>query len=240
MRRRWAWWLSIGMIGWLLLGCGGKQEETPQTPPTGPAAGPAGTGGSMMPVAGGPPGPLMSGPGAPGMPGMPGAPGMPGMPGAPGAAPPPAPAAPREKLPPLEAHRPDPFAPLVQPPKFVPPPPIRIYFRPTLQKPRIPPPPPPERVATVPGGRMAGLLWGENAWAILELNAKGHVVKPGDVVEGWRVKAIMPDKLLLQREEEEEVYEVPFRRLAEAGTIRVGVEEKGRVEIPELPPVPQL
>jgi hypothetical protein len=45
--------------------------------------------------------------------------------------------------------------------------------------------------------RVAGLLFNDRAWAILEENGETYVVKPGDVIDGNRITAISRDSLYL-------------------------------------------
>jgi len=45
---------------------------------------------------------------------------------------------------------------------------------------------------------MAGVLWGENVWAIYEEGGRGHVVKPGDSVGEYEVVSITPEAVLVR------------------------------------------
>lgn len=231
-----------------LVGCRQQQETTSTTVPGQPGMGDTGVGtfgGESMAMgetgAGGPM-PLMSGGG--GMLPM----GMGGPPAAPSAGTQIASAEPEEILEPLEPSRHNPFDPLDRPPpppEAPPPPPPRIskpvYVRPKPvevepPKPPAPPPPPPQNL------RMAGLLWGENVWAILVHNNQGHVVKPGDVVNDYKVVAITRDTILLQRVDDEtgKIIEVPLRGAREA-VLPPGGEETAPGPAPRPgPPMPML
>ncbi len=50
------------------------------------------------------------------------------------------------------------------------------------------------------GRRVAGLLFNDQAWAILEDNRETFIVKPGDVVAGIRVTAIARDSIYVEDE----------------------------------------
>ncbi|HUT75229.1 MAG TPA: hypothetical protein VM221_10420 [Armatimonadota bacterium] len=45
--------------------------------------------------------------------------------------------------------------------------------------------------------RMAGVLWNEHVWAIIETERTTAVVQPGDVVEGNTIRAISPQGMIL-------------------------------------------
>ena len=117
---------------------------------------------------------------------------------------------------PTEPYRPDPFANI-----FPPPPP-----------PRQPPPPPPLPAAIQVGippvfaqllpsegvreiaereqGRMAGVLWNDRVYAIIETDTAIAVVQPGDTVDGRTVRSISPQEAILASKSGEEV-KVPLR-----------------------------
>jgi len=124
-----------------------------------------------------------------------------------------------------EPSRPDPFA-LLFPPR----PPQRV----------VPPPPPPPPLAVevvgippvmvdvlppirlrpgvfagVPQRRVAGVLWNDRVWAIIESDKITAVVQPGDVVEGNTVQAISPQGLILTSKGGKET-EVPLRGRGQA------------------------
>jgi hypothetical protein len=97
-------------------------------------------------------------------------------------------------------------------------------------------------VARVGNRRVAGLLFDDQAWAILEdepgIGQAGrpttYIVKPGDVVDGIRITAIARDAIFL-KDREGNKWEVPLRGLGPGG--RGGVMETSAAGVPEMPPV---
>ena len=98
-----------------------------------------------------------------------------------------------------------------------------ITFDPPITTPEellVNPPP----VALVPGGlrvqtdrpaqigdrRVAGLLFNDRAWAILEKDGQTFIVKPGDVVDGIRITAIAQNSIYLV-DRDGNRWEVPLR-----------------------------
>ena len=164
-------------------------------------------------------------------------------PAAPG---PPAPAVAQAPAPPQPGpSRPDPFAPL-----FPPTPP---------EKQRRPPPPPPPLAVEVVGippvmvealppirrplgavggvsqRRVAGVLWNDRVWAIIESEKITAVVQPGDVVDGNTVQAISPQGLILTSKGGKET-EVPLRSRGQGpapGSVPVGAPA-GRPTLPTM------
>ncbi len=63
---------------------------------------------------------------------------------------------------------------------------------------------------TVANRRVAGLKFGEGAWAILEKDGQTFVVKPGDTVEGTKILAISKDSVLV-RDANGQRWQVPMR-----------------------------
>jgi hypothetical protein len=90
-------------------------------------------------------------------------------------------------------------------------------------------------VARVGNRRVAGLLFDDQAWAILE-DEQGdtYIVKPGDVVEGIRITAIARDAIFL-KDREGNKWEVPLRGLGPGG--QAGGVETTAAAMPEMPPV---
>lgn len=166
-------------------------------------------------------------PGAPGVPGPPPPGGMPGemgargVPGevAPGGEAKPAPTQVVKR--PMLPYRPDPFV-VPRPPRPIrrkptgPPPPPRFFTVPPVVASRVIGPEVSE--VTGPPRRMAGVLWNDRVWAILESGeaqeAESFIVKPGDIVEGGRVQIITRDKLVLSGEGKKprDVYLRPMER----------------------------
>jgi len=62
-----------------------------------------------------------------------------------------------------------------------------------------PPPSQPVEIQEPPMGRVAGVLTGNGAYALLERPDGITVVKPGDVVAGYRVEAINATSIVLKR-----------------------------------------
>ena len=207
--------VAIVVIVFFLRGRGGKQPA---------AAGAGGFGGTAQTAAGGTP-PGQAAPAAPGGAvgvagqGTVGAPGAvaPGgaapVPGAPGATEV-AQAAPaggvmggvyvpgspiRMNSGPGEPSRVDPFLTFEAPPQPVPPevtanlPPV------VLQAGGLRPPGMPEGGVQGPLGRrrVAGLMFNDGAWAILEQENQSFIVKPGDIIDGNRITAIGPDSIFV-------------------------------------------
>ncbi|MFB3882006.1 MAG: hypothetical protein ACE149_12135 [Armatimonadota bacterium] len=118
---------------------------------------------------------------------------------------------------PAEPTRPDPFL-TFNPP--IPPVPAEVlYPLPAvgLVAGGLRPGGPGERVATVGNRRVAGLLFNDQAYAILEdEEGRTYIVKPGDVVEGIKIVAISRDSIFL-RDREGRKWEVPLRGLGPGG-----------------------
>jgi hypothetical protein len=102
---------------------------------------------------------------------------------------------------PLELSRPDPFEPL-----------IKIRQTQIVWGPGQGPPVAAEEVGIGPvvanrlpldlpgvreSRRVAGVLWNEHVWAIIETEKTTAVVQPGDVVEGNTIRAISPQGMIL-------------------------------------------
>jgi hypothetical protein len=212
----------LAIAFFVLRGRGGKQEA-------GPAAGFAGTeatetaGGPAAPVGGGgPPAPGQEAPQAAGGEGAVAAP----------AGPAPMVGVIQMGSGPAEPTRPDPFLTFEPPPQ--PTPPELLVGLPL--------------VGIVPGGlrpggavattvarvgnrRVAGLLFNDQAWAILE-NEDGEtfIVKPGDVVDGIRITAIARDSLFL-KDSDGKRWQVILRSMGPGA--RAGSTVSG---MPETPP----
>jgi len=132
--------------------------------------------------------------------------------------------------------RSDPFVTFNPPPVPVPPeltfsiPPV------TLQQGGLRPPGVTEVAAgTIGRRRVAGLLFDEGAWAILEQDGKTFIVKPGDVVEGNRITAIGPGAIFVT-DPEGRRWRVTLRSLA-PGAGAAGATASSTVPgMPETPP----
>jgi hypothetical protein len=136
---------------------------------------------------------------------------------------------------PAEPTRPDPFETFNPPPQPVPQellyplPPVGLVaggLRPGGAT---------ETVARVGNRRVAGLLFNDQAWAILE-DEEGkttYIVKPGDVVEGIRITAIARDSIFL-KDREGRKWEVPLRGLGPGG--QAGGAEATASAAPGMPP----
>jgi len=177
-------------------------------------------------------------PGAPAAPGMPVAPGMPGAPGMPAAAPG-APAAAPQVGPdgkpivvattkPDPATVPDPFKlPKVEQPKVN----VRVGIPgiPAIPSPMLSNWRPHVKVIDHTGGavagteassagrRMAGVLFGDGVYAILETNGKTEAVQPGDTVEGGKVVSIEADGLTIKTDDDRTIH-VPLSSTATTDT----------------------
>jgi len=92
-----------------------------------------------------------------------------------------------------------------------------------------------ETVARVGNRRVAGLLFDDQAYAILEdEEGNTYVVKPGDVVEGIRITAIARDSIFV-RDREGKKWEVPLRGLGLGA--ETGGAETTASAMPAMPPV---
>jgi hypothetical protein len=90
-------------------------------------------------------------------------------------------------------------------------------------------------VARVGNRRVAGVVFNDQAWAILEdEDGTAYVVKPGDVIQGIRITAIARDGILL-RDSEGNRWEVPLRGLGPGG--QAGRTETTAAAMPQVPPV---
>lgn len=111
------------------------------------------------------------------------------------------------KTTPSEASRPDPFKPFYDPKKKQPPPPPLYVPSPG----RLFPPRASieiqkgyerqvQELAPQPQRRMAGLLYNQRLYAILETNGESQVVKPGDITSDGtaKVEIIEPTKIILR------------------------------------------
>jgi hypothetical protein len=129
---------------------------------------------------------------------------------------------------PAEPTRPDPFLTFEPPPQPTPPellvglPPVGVVpggLRPGGAV---------ITVARVGNRRVAGVLFNDQAWAILEAeNGETFIVKPGDVVDGIRITAIARDSIFL-RDSDGKRWQVPLRGLgpgAGAGSTVSGMPE---------------
>lgn len=68
------------------------------------------------------------------------------------------------------------------------------------------PPTEPVEIREPPMGRVAGILTGDGAYALLERPDGVMVVKPGDVVAGYRVDAIRASSVVLRRRDGNRTY----------------------------------
>jgi len=173
-------------------------------------------------------------------PGAPAVPGAPGIPGAPGATAPGAPAAAPQIGPdgkpivvattkPDPATVPDPFKlPKVEQPKTT----VRMGIAgiPTIPspmlsnwRPHVVQPPTTGggliagSEASSAGRRMAGVLFGDGVYAILETNGKTEAVQPGDTVEGGKVVSIEADGLTIKTDDDRTIH-VPLSSTATTDT----------------------
>jgi len=93
---------------------------------------------------------------------------------------------------------------------------------------------PAETVARVGNRRVAGLLFNDQAYAILEdEEGQTYIVKPGDVVEGIRIVAISRDSIFL-KDREGKKWEVPLRGLGPGG--EAGTAETTASVVSAMPP----
>jgi hypothetical protein len=89
-------------------------------------------------------------------------------------------------------------------------------------------------VARIGNRRVAGLLFNDQAWAILEdEEGSTYIVKPGDVVEGIRITAISRDSIFL-KDRDGKKWEVPLRGLG-PGAAAGGMQTTASA-MPEMPP----
>jgi len=135
---------------------------------------------------------------------------------------------------PGEPTRSDPFMTFDAPVQPVPPevtanlPPV------VLQAGGLRPPGMPEGVGGPLGRRrVAGLMFNDGAWAILEQENQSFVVKPGDIVDGNRITAINPDAIFVT-DAQGQRWRVNLRPLASTGGGPVSSSVPG---MPETPPV---
>jgi hypothetical protein len=134
-----------------------------------------------------------------------------------------------------EPTRPDPFLTFEAPPAPIPPevtanlPPV------VLQAGGLRPPGMPEGAQGPLGRRrVAGLMFNDGAWAILEQENQSFIVKPGDVVDGNRITAIGPDSLFVT-DPQGRRWRVDLRSLA--STEGAAVSSSSNVPgMPETPP----
>ena len=89
-------------------------------------------------------------------------------------------------------------------------------------------------VGKIGNRRVAGVLFNDQAWAILEdEDGTTYVVKPGDVVEGMRIIAIARDSIFL-KDRDGKKWQVPLRGLGPGGqTAGAGTSASA---MPEMPP----
>jgi len=136
---------------------------------------------------------------------------------------------------PTEPTRPDPTLTFEAPPAPIPPevtanlPPV------VLQAGGLRPPGIPEGGQGPLGRRrVAGLMFNDGAWAILEQENQSFIVKPGDMVDGNRITAIGPDSLFVT-DSQGRRWQVDLRSLASPeGTV---VPSSNRVPgMPQAPP----
>ncbi len=130
-----------------------------------------------------------------------------------------------------EPSRPDAF--LTFEPKIPPPPPEVVTPLPVTTLGPLRPAQPAE--AAVAGRRrVAGVVFNERPWAILEEGDQTFIVKPGDVVAGIRIAAIARDAVYIV-DPEGKRWEVPLRGIGPGAEAQPG--ETGYLGgMPELPP----
>jgi len=117
---------------------------------------------------------------------------------------------------PTEPYRPDPFANIFPPPPppkplpLPPPPPaaIQVGIPPVFAQ--LLPSEGVREIAEREQGRMAGVLWNDRVYAIIETDNATAVVQPGDTVDGRTVRSISPQEAILASKSGEEV-KVPLR-----------------------------
>ena len=135
---------------------------------------------------------------------------------------------------PAEPTRVDPFVTFNPPPQPVPPELVVVLPAVGLVAGGLRPGGGAELVAKVGNRRVAGVVFNDQAWAILEdEDGTPYVVKPGDVIQGIRIIAISRDGLLL-KDREGKKWEVPLRGLGPAG--QAGAPETTASGMPGMPP----
>lgn len=110
-----------------------------------------------------------------------------------------------------EPIREDPFAPIITPGPITPPPPP--------PPPRIPVVWAPDRgirflptsLQTVMRRRTAGLIWDGDVYGLLELGRNFFIVRPGDTVDKYEVRAITRDSIILYDQELDIQIQVPLQ-----------------------------
>ncbi len=230
--------VAIVLIAFFVLrGRGGGTES-------GAAAGgfaQAGAGQGASPALGGAAAGTTAGAGRGGM--GPGSAGGAAVPGGGGAAAPAGPAAPgtypsvgliKMGIGPAEPTRQDPFVTFNPPPQPIPPE-VLVQLPPVgLVAGGLRPGGGVEAVAKIGNRRVAGLLFNDQAWAVLEdEEGNTYVVKPGDVVEGMRITAISRDAIFL-KDRDGKKWEVPLRGLGPGG--QAGSPGTTAAAMPEMPP----
>lgn len=129
---------------------------------------------------------------------------------------------------PVEPTRPDPFLTFEPPPRPTPPE-LLISLPPVGLEPGGLRPGGPSDVPRIAGRRVAGLLFDDQAYAILEEEEQTFIVKPGDVVDGVRITAIARDSVYIV-DADGRRWAVPLRGLGPSGF-------GGRVSgMPGMPP----
>jgi hypothetical protein len=119
-------------------------------------------------------------------------------------------------------------------------------------EPKIPPPPPeivtplpvtilgplrpaqPAAVSVIGRRRVAGVMFNELPWAVLEEGRDTFIVKPGDIVDGVRIAAIARDAIYVV-DPEGRRWVVPLRGTGPAAEVGSG-ESSYLGGMPELPP----
>lgn len=225
--------LAIIVIVFFLRGRGGRQR----------AAGAGGFGAAQQVAAGGaeqPGGAVAPGENVPAAPGG-AAPGAPSAPGAPGAAEGAAAAGPavspyvgqvRMGTGPEERSRPDPFLTFEAPPQPISPEMLANLPPVILQAGGLRPPGMPEAAGPLGRRRVAGLLFDDGAWAILEQDGRTFIVKPGDMVDGSRVTAVGPDSIFVT-DAQGKRWRVALRSLSPGGAAAAAISIPG---MPAAPP----
>jgi len=90
-------------------------------------------------------------------------------------------------------------------------------------------------VTTIGRRRVAGVMFNERPWAILEEEDETFIVKPGDVVDGIRITAIARDSIFLL-DSEGRRWQIPLRGLG-LSMERASSAAMRTAGMPELPPV---
>jgi len=134
---------------------------------------------------------------------------------------------------PAELTRDDPFE-TFEPPLMPPPAELVVNLPPVNLQPGGLRPVGPSQVVTVGRRRVAGVLFNERPWAILEEQNETFVVKPGDVVDGLRITAIARDSIFLV-DPEGRRWQVPLRGVA-PGSERPSSAVSRTEAMPEMPP----